>query len=468
MKRVIITNKQLNEILVKEDTGNNSQTLQFTMPKGGSPDKVLHSSEAQQAIQKARGTFGGQITAQVTPPDGPSDFTITTPNPTGSEDNGALSNNVENTKALENGFNVNYDVTTERKSYSKRQIEEARLEKIRKEGSVMTKKQLKEEWEEKPNDDANQWNDEFKMFMQGLRSGEQIEFGDNTIAVEIFKGRTSENDPRYVTFTKGDNRLQDDHFYIQHSPSLRPSIIREIYSLVGWEPDENCEDYYPINEDEVDWNQRKQMRMDNFWDTLEYYIGLKDEQGGLNPEQLADAKNVCDKLSCFGADAEEFCDYAREILGLNSISESYKYIDSTDDVTGGFDVDQFISDFREIEEKYYGLPEDYELQEYYNRLLDDWTDLSDEERLANKSFREYCDGIMADYLSEKYTEKGMNKIHESKIEINPENKGKFNATKKKTGKSTEELTHSKNTLTRKRANFAKMAKRHWKPLKNSE
>ena len=75
---------------------------------------------------------------------------------------------------------------------------------------------------------------------------------------------------------------------------------------------------------------------------------------------------------------------------------------------------------------------------------------------------------MADYLSEKYTEKGMNKIHESKIEINPENKGKFNATKKKTGKSTEELTHSKNTLTRKRANFAKMAKRHWKPLKNSE
>lgn len=54
------------------------------------------------------------------------------------------------------------------------------------------------------------------------------------------------------------------------------------------------------------------------------------------------------------------------------------------------------------------------------------------------------------------------------IEIKPENKGKFNATKKATGKSTEELTHSKNPLTRKRANFAKMAKRGWKPLKKSE
>ena len=43
------------------------------------------------------------------------------------------------------------------------------------------------------------------------------------------------------------------------------------------------------------------------------------------------------------------------------------------------------------------------------------------------------------------------------IHINPANKGKFNATKKRTGKTTEELTHSKNPLTRKRAIFAKNA-----------
>lgn len=47
------------------------------------------------------------------------------------------------------------------------------------------------------------------------------------------------------------------------------------------------------------------------------------------------------------------------------------------------------------------------------------------------------------------------------IHINPKNKGKFNALKKRTGKTTEELTHSKNPLTRKRAIFAQNAAK-WK------
>lgn len=49
----------------------------------------------------------------------------------------------------------------------------------------------------------------------------------------------------------------------------------------------------------------------------------------------------------------------------------------------------------------------------------------------------------------------------SPIHIKPENKGKFTATKKRTGKTTEELRHSKNPLTRKRAVFAENAKK-WK------
>lgn len=49
----------------------------------------------------------------------------------------------------------------------------------------------------------------------------------------------------------------------------------------------------------------------------------------------------------------------------------------------------------------------------------------------------------------------------SNIHINPANRGKLNATKKRTGKTTEELTHSKNPLTRKRAVFAQNA-RKWK------
>lgn len=52
------------------------------------------------------------------------------------------------------------------------------------------------------------------------------------------------------------------------------------------------------------------------------------------------------------------------------------------------------------------------------------------------------------------------------IHIKKKNKGKFNALKKRTGKSTEELTHSKNPLTRKRAifaqNFSRIAKKRKK------
>ena len=45
------------------------------------------------------------------------------------------------------------------------------------------------------------------------------------------------------------------------------------------------------------------------------------------------------------------------------------------------------------------------------------------------------------------------------IHIKPENRGKFTETKRRTGKTTEELTHSSNPLTRKRAIFAQNAKK---------
>jgi hypothetical protein len=47
----------------------------------------------------------------------------------------------------------------------------------------------------------------------------------------------------------------------------------------------------------------------------------------------------------------------------------------------------------------------------------------------------------------------------STIHIKKKNKGKFNALKKRTGKTTSELKHSSNPLTRKRAIFAANAKK---------
>lgn len=52
------------------------------------------------------------------------------------------------------------------------------------------------------------------------------------------------------------------------------------------------------------------------------------------------------------------------------------------------------------------------------------------------------------------------KANGGSIHINPANKGKFNAAKAVTGKSTEELTHSSNPITKKRAIFAQNAS-HW-------
>jgi hypothetical protein len=56
---------------------------------------------------------------------------------------------------------------------------------------------------------------------------------------------------------------------------------------------------------------------------------------------------------------------------------------------------------------------------------------------------------------------GDNVHAKSGIVIKKENEGKFNDLKKRTGKTTEQLKHSKNPLTRKRATFAANAKK-WK------
>lgn len=68
--------------------------------------------------------------------------------------------------------------------------------------------------------------------------------------------------------------------------------------------------------------------------------------------------------------------------------------------------------------------------------------------------------ISCSQLSNIICEAIENVMAEEGIHIKDENKGKFNATKERTGKSTEELTHSKNPITKKRAIFAQNA-RNW-------
>lgn len=303
-KKIILTRQQLNEVL-NEVTG----VYKSTTPGAAGVVDAIKTNLPQ--INKLNSIDGSSVPQTL----------IQTPTVNGQDadekpvvqidtkgDPSQASTIISQNSDLENALNtnkVNGLVTEKNKSFSKRQIEEARLRKIREEGIVISKGALSRsflnEWEEKPNDDANQWNEELKMFMDGLRHGDYEVMGD-TLFVQIFKGITPDNDPRYVYIRKGENRLHDDHFYIQNSPPLNDLDLKDIYYNAGWE-----------------------------------------------------------------------------------------------------DV----------------LPE----------LID-------------------YDGF------EMYESK-------SKIKIKPENKGKFNATKKRTGKSTEELTHSKNPKTRKRAIFAQNAKK-WK------
>lgn len=312
IKRIILTRTQLNEIM-----DNMKTNVTFT---GSTPTEM--GANAKQEYNDAIGSglksnaiaFTGKSPRNNATDSTEANISINTNTPDiGKAVTDAVTNYVNNggdinkVNVTGNAEDITNGTTDESKTFSKKQIEEARLKKIH-EGYKITKRKLREHWEEKPNDDANQWNEEYEMFMDGLRHGD-YEVMNDVLFVQVFKGRTPDNDPRYVYIRKGENRLHDDHLYIQNSPPLNDLDLKDIYYNAGWE-----------------------------------------------------------------------------------------------------DV----------------LPE----------LID-------------------YDGF------EMYESK-------NKIEINPKNKGKFTATKKRTGKSTEELTHSKNPLTRKRANFAKMAKRHWKPLKNSE
>lgn len=99
--------------------------------------------------------------------------------------------------------------------------------------------------------------------------------------------------------------------------------------------------------------------------------------------------------------------------------------------------------------------EDYTTEQFFNA---NWDELA--KSLMRQSVNE---GRVLEMTEEELNEiirEGTQKVLEKKgINIDPENKGKFNATKERTCKSTEELTHSKNPLTRKRAQFALNAKK---------
>ena len=72
-----------------------------------------------------------------------------------------------------------------------------------------------------------QWEDEIKIFFDGLKNGEAI-VDNGYVAVEWGH---NESDPRFIYYKEGEDRLTDDHFSMQHSRRLYWDEIKEIQNL---------------------------------------------------------------------------------------------------------------------------------------------------------------------------------------------------------------------------------------------
>lgn len=77
-----------------------------------------------------------------------------------------------------------------------------------------------------------QWNDEIRIFMKGIKNGDFEVFGNGTIGVEWKMKDWPKNDPRFIVFKLGDNRLHDDHFYVQSSPVLSEKQLKVIRDVL--------------------------------------------------------------------------------------------------------------------------------------------------------------------------------------------------------------------------------------------
>ena len=170
--------------------------------------------------------------------------------------------------------------------------------------------------------------------------------------------------------------------------------------------------------------------------------GLTNRMFGskLNKENIADVEGNINRLNSLQADANSF-DTLADIWGNTAMGGNF-----TNSYIG---KDGWFSN--KAKKKAKQLRDQMELANAYaeNALQNNAHNIS--ETTMNNLEANYA--ALGGFLNQ-YADGGS-------IYIKPENRGKFNATKRRTGKTTEELTHSKNPLTRKRAIFSQNAS-HWK------
>ena len=147
--------------------------------------------------------------------------------------------------------------------------------------------------------------------------------------------------------------------------------------------------------------------------------------------------------------------------GLNRITgwDVVQFLDDSDafDAFESFIYNNYPQQYRSMNTE---AIEDYTTEQFFDANWDELAKSLLQQPVNEGRVLEMTEEELRTIVSEGAIE-AYNRIKEGKsgIHIDPENKGKFTATKKRTGKSTEELTHSKNPLTRKRAIFAQNVKK---------
>ena len=156
----------------------------------------------------------------------------------------------------------------------------------------------------------------------------------------------------------------------------------------------------------------------------------------MNQENIANVEGTINRLNSFQSDASNF-DTLSDTWGSTAMGNNFS--------NGYIGKDGWLS--HKAKKKARSLREQMELANAFaeNTLQNNADNIT--ETTMNNLEANYAalGGLLNQYANG------------GSIHINPENRGKFNATKKRTGKTTEELTHSKNPLTRKRAIFAQNA-----------
>ena len=79
---------------------------------------------------------------------------------------------------------------------------------------------------------SDQWEDEIRMFFDGLKNGEAIVDDGTYVAVEYGHDK---NDPRFIYYKEGDKTLTDDHFSAQHSRYLEDGELMLIKNIVKFD-----------------------------------------------------------------------------------------------------------------------------------------------------------------------------------------------------------------------------------------